>query len=207
MGRENLKVKGAKRLVAKEVIPFTRQISSMFGAGMSIMTALQTLRDQCDNPEFRKVLVHLCETIEGGEPLSKGIADYPQLFDEMYVNMMIAGEQSGQFDGVMKRLAAILQSSSRLRRKVKGAMTYPAVIICIALVLAGGLIQFVVPIFADMFAGSGKALPAMTQALVDLSNFGKRWWHVIVPSAAAAVFLFVQWKKTSAGTTWMTTTS
>ena len=199
MGRQILKVKGAKRLVAKEVIPFTRQVSSMFGAGMSIMTALQTLRDQCDNPEFRKVLVHLCETIEGGEPLSKGIADYPQLFDEMYVNMMIAGEQSGQFDGVMKRLAAILQSSSRLRRKVKGAMTYPAVIICIALVLAGGLIQFVVPIFAEMFSGFGKELPALTQLLVDVSDFVKRWWYVIGGALAVAVFLFRKWKATESG--------
>ena len=193
------KIKGAKKLVAKEVIPFTRQISSMFGAGMSILTALQTLRDQCDNPEFRKVLVHMCETIEGGEPLSKGIADYPQLFDEMYVNMMVAGEQSGQFDGVMKRLASILQSSARLKRKVKSAMTYPAVIICIAFLLAGGLIQFVVPVFAEMFSGFGKKLPALTQLLVDLSDFVKAWWWVIGGVIAVGVFAFRKWKATETG--------
>lgn len=199
MGRQVLKVKNAKKLIVKEVIPFTRQISSMFGAGMSIMTALQTLRDQCDNPDFKPVLQHLCETIEGGDPLSKGIADYPQLFDEMYVNMMIAGEQSGQFDGVMKRLAAILQSSSRLKRKVKSALTYPVVIICIAFLLAGGLIQFVVPIFAEMFSGFGKELPALTQMLVNVSDFVKSWWYVIGGVIAAAVILFRKWKATEAG--------
>ena len=193
------KIKGAKKLAAKEVIPFTRQVSSMFGAGMSILTAMQTLRDQCDNPEFRKVLVHLCETLEGGEPLSKGISDYPQLFDEMYVNMMVAGEQSGQFDGVMKRLALILQNSSRLKRKVKSAMTYPAVIICIALLLAGGLIQFVVPVFAEMFSGFGKDLPALTQLLVDMSSFVKSWWWLIGGVVAAGVFLLRKWKATDAG--------
>ena len=193
------KIKGAKKLAAKEVIPFTRQLSSMIGAGMAILSAVQTLRDQCDNPEFKKVLQHLSDTLESGEPLSAGIADYPQLFDEMYVNMVVAGEQSGQFDGVMKRLASIMQSASRLKRKVKSAMTYPTVIICIAFLLAGGLIQFVVPIFADMFSGMGKDLPALTQTLVDISEFVKSWWWLLIGGVATAVFLFRKWKATESG--------
>ena len=133
-----IKVKGAKRIRNKEIIPFTRQLASMLGAGMTILASIQTLGEQCADQEFKKVLQHLCDVIESGAPMSNGLAEYPQLFDDMYVNMVIAGEQSGEFAGIMKRLAAILQSSSRLRKKVKSAMTYPTVIISIAMLLDRG---------------------------------------------------------------------
>ena len=107
-----IRVRGAKRLRKKELIPFTRQIASMLDAGMTILASIQTLEEQVHDPEFKKVLQHLCDVIEGGAPLSNGLADFPQLFDEMYVNMVIAGEQSGEFAGIMKRLAMI---SSRPR--------------------------------------------------------------------------------------------
>ena len=171
----------------------------MLGAGMTILAAIQTLEEQCDNPDFKGILRHLSEVIEGGEPLSAGLADFPQLFDEMYVNMVVAGEQSGEFAPIMKRLAQILTSASRLRKKVKSAMTYPAVIMSIAFCLAGGLIQFVVPIFAEMFSGFGKELPWLTQKLVDVSDFVKAWWYIIVPSVVAAAWLFRRWKRTESG--------
>lgn len=194
-----IKVPGAKKIVAKELIPFTGQVASMLGAGMTILSAIQTLGEQCENKEFKVVLDHLCEVIESGAPMSEGLADFPQIFDEMYVNMVVAGEQSGEFAAIMKRLSAIIQSSSRLKKKVKSAMTYPTVIISIALVLAGGLIQFVVPIFAEMFADFGKKLPALTQSLVDLSNFVKEWWYIVIPSAVGAGWTFAKWKKTPKG--------
>jgi len=194
-----IKVKGAKRLRNKEVIPFTRQLASMLGAGMTILASIQTLGEQCADQEFKKVLQHLSEVIEGGAPLSNGLADFPQLFDEMYVNMVIAGEQSGEFAGIMKRLANILQSSSRLKKKVKSAMTYPTVIVSIALLLAAGLIQFVVPVFAEMFSGFGKELPWLTQKLVDVSQFVKDWWYIIGGVIVAGVVIFRRWKATQAG--------
>ena len=194
-----IKVRGAKRLRNKEVIPFTRQLASMLGAGMTILASIQTLGEQCADQEFKKVLQHLSEVIESGAPMSNGLADFPQLFDEMYVNMVIAGEQSGEFAGIMKRLANILQSSSRLKKKVKSAMTYPTVIVSIALLLAAGLIQFVVPVFAEMFSGFGKELPWLTQKLVDVSEFVKNWWYVIAGVIVAGVVVFKRWKATQAG--------
>ena len=164
-----IKVKGAKRLRNKEVIPFTRQLASMLGAGMTILASIQTLGEQSSDPEFKKVLQHLSEVIEGGSPMSIGLADFPQLFDDMYVNMVVAGEQSGEFAGIMKRL------------------------------LSAGLIQFVVPVFAEMFSGFGKQLPWLTQKLVDISNFVKAWWHVIGGVIIAGVFIFKRWKATKAG--------
>ena len=193
------KIRGIKRILQKDLVPFTKQLASMNGAGMSILTTMQTLEEQAENPEFKKVLKEILKSIEGGDPMSKGLAKFPRIFDEMFVNMTIAGEQSGQFATIMKRLADILQSSSRLRRKVKSAMTYPTVIMSIALLLCWGLIQFVVPTFAEMFSGSGHKLPALTQSLVDLADFIKHWWYVIIPSIIAAVWLFRQWKRTERG--------
>ena len=199
MAGRTVKVRHARKLAATQVIPFSRQIASMLGAGMSILASIMTLEEQCDEPEFKKVLRHMLDVIERGEPLSAGLADFPQLFDDMYVNMVVAGEQSGQFAPVMRRLALILASSSRLRKKVKSAMTYPAVIMSIALLLAAGLIQFVVPVFAEMFSGFGKELPWLTQQLVDVSGFVKAWWYIILPIVVAVVWLFRRWKKTEFG--------
>jgi len=193
------KVKGLGKIAKTEVVPFTRQLASMIGAGMPILATIQTLEEQCANPEFKKVLTHLRETIEGGDPISKGLASFPRLFDDMYVNMVLAGEQSGEFAGILKRLAAIMQSTARLRGKVKSAMTYPTVIVSIALLMAAGLIQFIVPIFAEMFSGFGKPLPALTQSLVDISDFVKHNWYYVLGGAALAVALFRKWKATERG--------
>jgi len=145
------------------------------------------------------VLSHMLATIEGGNPISQSLAAFPAIFDDMYVNMVVAGEQSGEFAGILKRLGTILGSASRLRKKVKSAMTYPTVIISIALLMAGGLIQFVVPIFAEMFSGFGKPLPALTQSLVDISDFVKKYWYIVFGFIAIAVFLFKKWKATERG--------
>ena len=192
-------IKGAKKLAKTEVVPFTRQLASMVAAGMPILSTVQTLEEQCANPEFKKILGHLRETIEGGDPLSKGLASFPVLFDDMYVNMVVAGEQSGEFAGILKRLAAIMQSTARLKAKVKSAMTYPTVIVSIALLMAAGLIQFVVPIFAEMFSGFGKPLPKLTQSLVDISEFVKGNWYYVLGGVVTFVFLFRRWKATERG--------
>jgi len=193
------KIKGAKKLAKTEVVPFTRQLASMIGAGMPILSTIQTLEEQCSNPEFKKVLTHLKDTIEGGDPLSRGLAAFPVLFDDMYVNMVVAGEQSGEFAGILKRLGSIMQATARLRGKVKSAMTYPTVIVSIALLLAAGLIQFVVPIFAEMFSGFGKPLPALTQTLVDISDFVKGNWYYVLGAVIVAVLSFRKWKSTERG--------
>ena len=193
------KIKGAKKIAKTEVVPFTRQLASMIGAGMPILSTIQTLEEQCSNPEFKKVLTHLKDTIEGGDPLSRGLAAFPVLFDDMYVNMVVAGEQSGEFAGILKRLGSIMQATARLRGKVKSAMTYPTVIVSIALLLAAGLIQFVVPIFAEMFSGFGKPLPALTQTLVDISDFVKGNWYYVLGAVIVAVVSFRKWKSTERG--------
>jgi type IV pilus assembly protein PilC len=117
----------------------------------------------------------------------------------MYVNMVAAGEKSGQFAGVLKRLASMLDSSARLVRKVKSAMTYPTVILGMALVIAAGLITFVVPVFAEMFSGFGQALPGPTQFLVDVSDFVRTRWYLVIGVIGVSVFVFKQWVTTPVG--------
>ena len=193
------KIKKAKKIAHTEIVPFTRQLASMSAAGMPILATIMTLEEQSANPEFKKVLNFMNKTIESGEPLSRALAAFPVLFDDMYVNMVIAGEQSGEFAGILKRLGTLIQSSARLRRKVKSAMTYPAVIISIALIMAAGLIQFVVPIFAEMFSGFGKPLPALTQSLVDISDFVKHYWYYVAGAVVVFVFSFRAWKSSERG--------
>ena len=197
--KNKIRIKGSKKIVAKELIPFTKQLASMSGAGMSILSVIQTLEEQCENPEFKKVQQEMLKSIEGGDPLSKGLEKFPEIFDEMYINMVVAGESSGEFAGILKRLAIILSSAGRLRQKVKSAMTYPTVILSIALIMCWGLIQFVVPIFAEMFSGFGKELPMLTQTMVNIADFGKHWWYVIIPSIIVGVILFGKWKRTERG--------
>jgi len=199
MSKGVIKVAGVSAIRKKELIPFTRQMSSMLNAGMSILSALATLEEQCANPSFKKVLSRIKDKIEGGEPFSEALAMFPQIFDTMYVNMVAAGEESGQFAPVLKRLAAMLDSSARLVRKVKSAMTYPIVILSIALILAGGLITFIVPVFAEMFSGFGSELPLPTQMLVNISDFIKGYYFIIIPVIVVLTFVFKKWKATEAG--------
>ncbi len=199
MPRKVIKFSGAGSIRKKELIPFTRQMASMLNAGMSILAAMATLEEQCTHPKFKRVLRQIKDVIESGEPFSEALAMYPQIFDSMYVNMVAAGEESGQFAPVLKRLASMLDASARLVRKVKSAMTYPVVILSIALLLAGGLITFVVPVFADMFSGFGEDLPAATKMLVDMSDFLKGNYYILIPVIVVLVVGFQKWKETASG--------
>jgi len=194
-----LRVSGVGRIIKSELIPFTRQTASMLNAGMSILSAVSTLEDQCMHPGFKRVLRTLRENIESGMPFSDGLRHFPQIFDDMYLNMVAAGEKSGQFAPVLKRLAVMLDASARLVRKVKSAMTYPIVVLTMALLIAGALITFVVPVFVEMFEGFGSTLPAPTQFLVNLSDFIRGYWYVLLPAIVVAVIVFRKWKDTVAG--------
>ena len=194
-----IRVAGVGLIKKRELIPFTRQTASMLNAGMSILSAVSTLEDQCTHVGFKTVLKILRENIESGMPFSDGLRHFPQIFDDMYVNMVASGEKSGQFAPVLKRLAIMLDSSARLLRKVKSAMTYPVVVLSMALLIAGGLITFVVPVFAGMFADFDSKLPAPTQFLVDISNLIRGYWYLLLGGVTVAVFGFRKWKATATG--------
>ena len=194
-----IRISGIGHIKSHELIPFTRQTASMLNAGMSILSALSTLEDQCSHPGFKVVLKTLRESVESGSPFSEGLRHFPKVFDDMYVNMVAAGEKSGQFAAVLKRLAFMMDASSRLARKVKSALTYPAVILSLALIIAAGLVTFVVPVFKEMFEGFGSKLPGPTQVLVNASDFVRHHWLLMIIGIVSAIFGFRKWLSTSAG--------
>ncbi len=194
-----IRVSGIGAIKKKELIPFTRQMASMLNAGMSILSAISTLEDQCAHPGFRLVLRSLRDNIESGLPFSDGLHQFPKVFDDMYVNMVAAGEKSGQFAAVLKRLAFMMDASARLLRKVKSAMAYPLVVLSLALIIAAGLVTFVVPVFKDMFEGFGAQLPGPTQALVTASDFIRKQWYYVIGGIAVVIFGFRKWLASAEG--------
>jgi len=198
--RRSRRLVGVKHIRKRELIPFTRQAAGMLNAGMSIVATISTLQEQATHPGFRSLLNDLRATIESGSPFSEGIARYPQVFSDIYVNMVRAGERSGQFAEIMKRLAALLDSSARLVRKVKSALTYPIVVLSLALLIAFGLITFVVPVFSEMFESFGSKLPAPTQVLVDTSAFIGDNWAYLLAFFVIGGWIMQAWARSRNGT-------
>ncbi len=197
--KKGQKIRGAQKIIRTDLPPFSRQMAAMLSAGMPIVASLETLEEQALNPNFKIALGEVKRSIEGGASFSESLQQLPEIFDVLYVNMVRAGEQSGQFAETMKRIGELLEATARLRRKVKSAMTYPIVVLTMALVIATGMIIFIVPVFASMFQDFGGKLPAPTQFLVDLSSGIKHYAVIIVPSIILAVWGFRKWKKTLAG--------
>lgn len=192
-------VTGAKRIVNRELAPFSRQLAAMLRAGMSLIVSLTTLEEQAIFPPFRKLLTDVRLGVESGATFSESLALFPRVFGPLYINIVKAGERSGEFAVTMRQLGDLLESTARLKRKVKSAMSYPVVVLCVAILIACGLITFVVPIFADMFSEFGADLPGPTMFLMNLSTFFRHYYMWIIGTLGGAGFLFTKWKKTDVG--------
>lgn len=193
------KIRGIRGIIRHELVPFSRQLAAMLQAGMSIVVSLATVEEQIVLPGFRYVVSRIRETIESGGAFSDGLALFPRIFDDLYVNIVRAGERSGQFADAMRRLSRLLESSARLRRKVRASMAYPVVVFCLAIAIAIAMIAFVVPVFGQMYTDFDATLPLPTRILLLLSNFMKRFWWVILLAVAAVGVAFHHWRRTAAG--------
>lgn len=193
------KVTGLRKIRLKELPVYTRQLSAMISSGMPLVQSIAALEEQTSSKSFREVLSNVRAAIEGGSMYSESLTLYPQVFDELYVNMMRAGETGGMLAETCDRVAGFLESSNRLRNKVKSAMMYPTVVLSVALVISTGLIVFVVPIFAGMFSGFGADLPGPTQALMNVSNFVKTYWYIVLSATAASVYSLRRYLRTEQG--------
>lgn len=197
--KKGMKIHGASKIVNKDLPAFSRQMAAMLAAGMPIVAALETLEEQAVNPNFKIALGEVKRSIEGGSSFSESLQQLPEIFDTLYVNMVRAGEQSGQFAETMKRIGELLEATARLKRKVKSAMTYPVVVLSMSLIIATGMIIFIVPVFANMFSDFGGKLPGPTQFLVDVSNGVKKYAVIIIPAIMLGIWAFKKWKKTASG--------
>jgi type IV pilus assembly protein PilC len=175
------------KVTGKDVVIFTRQLSTMIDAGLPLVQSLQILAQQQDNNTFKKVLTDIQTDVETGMTFADSMKKHPKVFDNLYCNMIDAGEVGGILDTILSRLATFMEKSMALKKKIKGAMTYPTICLCIALVITAVILVFVVPVFARMFADFGSALPGPTQVVVNASNFAKSNFFFIVGGLVAFV--------------------
>lgn len=181
---------------------FTRQLATLVNAGMPIMRSLETLGRQEKNPLFKDVIDSLVDNIRSGGNFSDGLLQHPKVFDRLYINMVKAGEAGGVLGTVLERLSRFMEKSEKIKGKVKAAMTYPVIIVFVAVAIVGALMVFVIPQFEKIFSGmlKGQSMPALTLAVLSVSNFVKN--HIIVTLGFGAVcyFTFKAWHKTQKGT-------
>ncbi len=154
-----------------EVIIFSRQFSTMIDAGLPLLQCLDILHSQQENPTFKKNLKMIKESVESGETFADSLKKFPNIFNELFINMVSAGEAGGILDVILKRLSAYMEKMAKLKRQVKGAMTYPIITIFVAIIVISVILVFVIPVFAEMFADFGAALPAPTLFVMALSEF------------------------------------
>ena len=187
------------KVTGKDVVIFTRQLSTMIDAGLPLVQSLEILSEQQENATFKKVLREIRADVETGSTFADAMKKHPDIFDTLYCNMVEAGELGGILDTILNRLASFMEKNMALKKKVKGAMTYPVICLCISFVVVAVMLVFVVPVFQKMFADFGSALPGPTQLVVDMSEFAKRNFHFMIGAIFAAVFAVKKIYKTEKG--------
>jgi type IV pilus assembly protein PilC len=174
-----------------DLVLFTRQLATMIEAGISLVQALTALYEQCDpkrQKNLRFVISDVTARVQGGETFHESIGKHPRVFNRLFVSMVKAGEAGGLLSEILDRLAGFLEASARLRKKIKSAMTYPVIVICIAFLITTFLIVRVVPVFGEIFNDFGAKLPAPTQFLIDLSDFVRSKWYFLILGIGGSIF-------------------
>lgn len=183
----------------KDVVIFVRQFATMIDAGLPLVQCLDILQEQQSNLNFKRVIRQVKKDVEEGSTLSDAIKKHPKVFDTLFHNLVAAGEIGGILDVILNRLASYIEKIAKLKKKVKGAMTYPAIVISVALIVVAVILIYVIPIFAGLFRDAGTNLPAMTVFVMDMSDFMKNYFHWIFLGIGLAVFGLRQFRKTSRG--------
>jgi len=160
-----------QKVRSDSLIFFTYQLAAMLGAGLPIVRSLTVLEDEMAEPFFRHVLKTIRSDIEGGEGFSASLAKFPKVFNRVYVNLVSAGEQSGNLDDVLKRLAQYMDNLLRLMRKIRSALAYPAVLVLVTIAVVTLLMVKVIPVFEDVYSGANVELPSLTQWVINISRF------------------------------------
>jgi type IV pilus assembly protein PilC len=194
---------GSGKVKTKDIAIFFRQFSVMIDAGLPLVQCLEILAANQESPTFQKALTSVRTTVEGGATLANAMRQHPKIFDDLTTNMIEAGETGGILDLILQRLATYVEKAVKLKSAVKSALIYPVSVISLAVVIVAALLKWVVPIFANLFAGLGVALPLPTRIVMGLSHFvGQFWWFFIV-GGVGLVFGLKQVRKDPRGRYWM----
>src|SRR3954470_7367548 len=187
------------RVKANDLTIMTRQLATMVSSGMTLLRAFYVLEEQVEHPKLKETLSQVREDIEGGQLLSQALANHPKVFNPLYVAMVRAGEAGGVLEESLERVAAQLEADDSLRRQVKAAMMYPAVVLSFALIVLVALIAFIVPVFVSVFKDFGGELPAITRFTVGLSHAVTGQWYLLIAIAVGSVVGFRRWKSSKTG--------
>jgi len=198
-GLKKKKIPGAKKIKMKELPAFTRQLGAMLSAGLPVVQTLEALQEQSVNKIFQGVIAGVKTQIEGGASFSEALAQYPDIFDDLYISMLRAGESGGLLAETTTRIATFLEASARLRRKVKSAMMYPSIVMTVALLLAASMIIWIVPVFASIYSDFGAKLPGPTQFLVNVSDALRANALIALAVIVVIAIAFGKFKKTPKG--------
>lgn len=188
-----------QKITEKNVVVFARIFATMINAGLPLIQCLELLAQQEQNKTFAKVIAAIKEDIEGGSTLSDALKKYPNIFDNLFVNLVAAGESGGILDVILQRLSSYMEKAMKLKSKVKGAMTYPASVLVISVGVVALLLLKVIPVFQKMFEGMGGELPGPTQFLVNASAFAQQYFLVMLGAVGLAIFAFNRFVATERG--------
>jgi len=187
------------KVTGKDVVIFTRQLSTMIDAGLPLVQALEILEKQQENPSFKRVLNSVRTDVEAGATMADAMRKHPKVFDNLFTNMIEAGETGGILDTILSRLSVFMEKAMALNKKIKGAMTYPTICLSLSIIILAVILIFVIPVFSEMFASFGKALPLPTQIVINMSNFVKAYWWIIAIAAVVFVVIFKKFYATDKG--------
>lgn len=180
----------------KDVVVFTRQLATMINAGLALVRCLDILAVQQTNTKFKRAVMQVKESVESGTDFGDALAKHPKIFSKLYISLVRAGEAGGVLDVVLKRLADYLEKMEAIKRKIKGALVYPVIVISVAIIVLAIVIIFVVPVFAEMFKDMGTTLPTLTQIVVDTSKFTRNnILYILIALAVITVGVLTSYKR------------
>ena len=198
-GSDAVETRKQKRVKQRYLQVFSRQFATMIDAGLSVVSALVILEQQTDDKNLAAVIREVRSDVEGGMLLSQAMARHPNAFDRLYIAMIEAGEAAGILDTVLDRVALQIEKEMKIRRRVKGAMIYPLVVLGFAVVTLIGMLLFLVPVFQGIFDDLGGDLPTLTKGVVAASDLVRGYWFIIFPAVGLSIWGFRRWKKTPSG--------
>ena len=191
-----------KKVKSDDLVMFTRQLSAMISAGVPLLRALGSLEHHSDSPALKSVVSSIFKDVQAGQPLADSLAKHPAAFSDVYVNLVRAGEAAGILDDILKRIAIQQEKNATMRKKIKSAMTYPAVLVVITIGAFFGLMLFVIPQIGNILkdlGGENAELPMLTQVMLSISAFLTSFWYIIIPVLFGGIYLIYRYIKTPKG--------
>jgi type IV pilus assembly protein PilC len=188
-----------KKVKDRSIAIFTRQLATMIDAGLPLVQSLEILSSQQENKNFKSIIRQIREDVEGGSTFAGALKKHPKVFNELYTNLVVAGEEGGILDNILNRLANYIEKAEALKKKVKSALVYPSTIVGVAVIVVMILMIFVIPVFESMFKSAGQTLPLPTLIVLAMSKFVKSYILFIIPAIGVLIFLLRRYYKTENG--------